>query len=522
MRRWLVLFSCLMLLPLNPAQAEVEDLVWWVEYDWTEVDNAADSLVGISIGELVGMVEDAADGTEIELDLQYSLEGKTYLYSRHSGGGNTTVEGGDGVLYHTDVRVTDYAIRHATRATATAISVWDGSKASYDMTASASSTQTAIIDIRISEFVNNDLEIVMIMAESSGILTVMGEVKADGFVAGKADRIDVDNARINYQASAGWSDFRLTWTPDSPLPLYSALDAVEDGGEIRLGCDYHTSYDNQTLRSCDWIEASYNTTHSYVAVATNIPAGALGLGDYWQKVSISDSFSQEEAFEGNFSNNDYYRKAGKGVLNLSGEEREVAFFESELAAPFGLVHLLSLMPLGQSTDDAFNSLGNETARELEDAQSDYDEEKDRLTPIIEDFQYSTFERELERMMERLEDEEINPELDDYRTRYFFVFDTASNRFLMPVVTYAGSEQGELPEPGLGEEIIVMHGGEGIPGLKSGYSSDNVQFWKVKAMQTAQDIMGSQEEIDEKSMIPAPSWLAAATLCGIAAALRRRG
>jgi hypothetical protein len=523
MRQLVVLFSCLMvLLPLSHVHAEPETIVWWVEYDWTEADAAADSLAGISIQKLVEKIEDAAGSTEIELDIQYSLDGKSYIYSQHTDGGTETVRGGDGVHYDTEVRVTDYAIRHATKETATAISNWGDNKASFDVTASASSTQTAIIDLRVSEYVNSDLEIVMIRGESSGDLSIEGAIKADGFIAGKDDRIDFVNARVDYQASTGWSDFQLTWIPDTPLALYGSLGEVQEGESVRLECSYYANYNNRSLQSCARIEGSYSTSQSYEVTATNIPAGALGLSDYWQKITISDSFTREENFEANFSENDYYHKAGTGMLNLSGKEREVAFFESDMALPFGLIPFFSLMPLFDSFEGTEESIGNGTQREIEDVQRDYDEDKDRLIPIIEDFQYSTFEREFGRMMERFEEEEINPELGDYRVRYLFVYDAASSRFLMPTVTYAGSEQGEFPELDLGEEIITGSEGHFVPGLKSGYSSDSGQFEIVRLMQTAQDIMGTQEELDEETMISAPSWLMVSLLCGFVAVLRRRG
>jgi len=485
---------------------------WGFEYDWSYLDQDTEYLFSVNLEEMVSIIEEAGEKGDMNIEIDYALGGKTYFYNSVEISNSSSlreVTDGSGDKHFVTERITTYTVRHSTFATSSIHIDWGDTKASFDYDLSLESSDLIIIDIEIIEFFNANNELIGADIISNGEFQYTNLMGIDGQIAGRNTSIEFDKTKLQFDLGWTWSNFEASWRLNSPSSIYTTINEAatsEDIDTVVWDCDFWEP-SNETFGDvmyvyddCGQVTGSYDSNYNYDLHLTNFPAEDFGLPSFWNDIRITDDYGDDFDIDttASFYEEFYYNSTKED--DFLGEERTFATFDY---LPMTPAMFMLQYPL-TSSSDVMEEMDIESVidTEVEEAEEDYDSEESDLEYLVDDFDSSNLERDLDRFSEEFQEEMEKLEEPEFRYEDAFLYaiwDTESRAFV--------SYQLDVKEDGNWESMfgpnLDNYEAESLSGMKTHVGSESVERQQeVKEMQTSDDIIGLKSAGEESTTLEA--------------------
>lgn len=515
--RVLVFATFLMLLGsvfLPAYSAEVPtNASWGFEYDWSYLDQDVEYLSSVNLEEIVTIIEEAGEKGGMNIEIDYALGGKTHFYNSVETSDSSSlreVTDGSGDKHFVTERITTYTVRHSSAATSNMHIDWGDSKASFDYDLSLGSSDFVIIDIQIIEFFNANNELIGADIASDGEFQYTNLMVINGQSAGRNTSIEFDKTKFQFDLGWSWSNFEASWRLNSPSSIYTSINEAATSEEIDTvvwDCDFGEP-SNETFGNvmyvyddCGQVTGSYDSHYNYDLHLTNFPVEDFGLPSFWNDVRITDDYGNDfdlntsASFFGEF----HYNSTDED--DFLGEERTFATFDYLPLTPAFFMLQYPLMSSFEVMEEM--DIGSVVDTEVEEAEEDYDSDESDLEYLVDDFESSNLERDLDRFSEEFEEEMEKLKEPEFRYEdgmFHSLWDIESRALV--------SYQLDVKEDGdwksmFGPNLDNLED-EGLSGLKTYVGSESAEKQQeAKEMQTSGDIMGLQSDGEESTLEALP-------------------
>jgi len=282
-------------LPTSVAADEPEPIAWGIEYEYSNINEDIDSMIGIDLQEVFQEVINAGDDAGIDMYIASVTSGSTTIVFEQYDGPMKTLSV-DGVQTDFSTKVTELTVRHGLLDDFAISSDWSDSYGGIDLTLGYDSEQLFNADVVYTEYFDAEMGLHGMDMEMDIEADIEYTFGASGEIMEKRDdesiEFDIElTLGTSYKITNGLLEVRM----DEPSPLYTEMQDLEPGQELYWECGSDESYvdsyyDEVEIRdTCSEHNIHYETETSVLFELTGIPTEELGLppGDF--DLSISDT-----------------------------------------------------------------------------------------------------------------------------------------------------------------------------------------------------------------------------------------
>ena len=360
------------------AEDTVEHYAYGIEYDWSNLDDDATSMTGISIKDVLLDITKAAEDTGFELILAQETTGTSSIIVDQYTGADTTYNFGGADVAATP-HYTQLTVRHGLMADAAIMTEWSDSSASWDVTFTADSENILVMDILYVEYRNADNEMMGAAIDQSmtftqglelgliGTLTSEAYTDDDSGEQHDAASVPLDvsfEVGMTYEILSNHAELVLGEASDLPNAL-KELDAGEsleweclseiENSSTETSTETHTEWDEDTgeqtevsevitrvKNPCESLTGAFSTKTSLNIQVSGLPAEELGYpaGDW--DIDITDSITDSgthDADEIDLQHRFSLEEGSAQTLTIDGESMDVLQADSS-PFPFGFEALM--------------------------------------------------------------------------------------------------------------------------------------------------------------------------------------
>ena len=206
-----VIVALVLLSSVNVSAASndlpVDEVAFGFEMDWSYGEQMIDDTVGIDVESIISMVEEVAlEEGDMNLSASYTYEGQTYFYNVISE--NTEpieIEDANGNEHDVTKKISEMNMRQMTFTSIYFHTDWEDNRASIDVDVELRLKQTFMIDIIITEYLNDDNEFLGLDVESEGSVQIENELVIDANLEGKSSEENLVFDGTKLDLDFGWS-----------------------------------------------------------------------------------------------------------------------------------------------------------------------------------------------------------------------------------------------------------------------------------------------------------------------------
>ena len=285
---------------------------WGVSYDWSELPADIKDMTGLDIDQLLVDIEDAALDGNINLDLEYGIEGYTHYYVTQGPGQSTEIELSNGDDIDVDTIDTTITLRMLVQTTQGMDFDWSDDDVGFDVDLDTNGNNVFVVDVLMSEYYTNDLHFAGMDLSVTGSISLNSGATLDAdFYAGN-DRISFDNTQASMAVDFTIAELTAEWRMAEPSTIYEDIiggdydaihwncdgdrnDAWRNSWTESLGYDVkYTGYysDNGSIIESDHYYSNYDSGTWYIfdnsAESLRLYWGEFRTESYYDRVEIYD------------------------------------------------------------------------------------------------------------------------------------------------------------------------------------------------------------------------------------------
>ena len=510
----------------------VDEVAFGFEMDWSYGEQMIDDTVGIDVESIISMIEEVAlDEGDMNLSASYTYEGQTYIYNVISE--NTEpieIEDANGNEHDVTKKISEMNMRQMTFTSIYFYTDWEDNRASIDVDVELRLKQTFMIDIIITEYLNDDNEFLGLDVESEGSMQFENELVIDANLEGKSseENLVFDGTKLDLDFGWSWEELVYEWRMGAPGDFYNGMHELANEDDLEA-MEYEcgdtdmpsvwTPGDDTIYVEDDCGEATLDFTYgfNYNIHLQNFPNADFGLPEYWNDLLITDDYDcsyggvcddsdpgeGDEYLEDIGYETEAHKKGTYGSDFLTGSNRE--FMETgpvitpnAMSFPIiGMAYIKGVTTMGEALGPVLENEGEQAGEDMEDDEGS----TSTIQGVMEDITDSTFQRDMERIGEGVADEfedgdySIEPQPPFYGGDAKMVWDVDSGHGICWQVDVQTEEDGPMKSmfgPNLGESD--EHEIDGVSyhfGAEAAATQD-----KVADMEDSQDIYITEEEKKE--------------------------
>jgi hypothetical protein len=285
---------------------------WGVSYDWSELPADIKDMTGLDIDQLLVDIEDAALDGNINLDLEYGIEGYTHYYVTQGPGQSTEIELSNGDDIDVDTIDTTITLRMLVQTTQGMDFDWSDDDVGFDVDLDTNGNNVFVVDVLMSEYYTDDLHFAGMDLSVTGSISLNSGATLDAdFYAGN-DRISFDNTQASMSVDFTIAELTAEWRMAEPSTIYEDIiggdydaihwncdgdrdDAWRNTWTESLGYDVkYTGYysDNGSTIESDHYYSNYDSGTWYIfdnsAESLRLYWGEFRTESYYDRVEIYD------------------------------------------------------------------------------------------------------------------------------------------------------------------------------------------------------------------------------------------
>ena len=285
---------------------------WGVSYDWSELPADIKDMTGLDIDQLLVDIEDAALDGNINLDLEYGIEGYTHYYVTQGPGQSTEIELSNGDDIDVDTIDTTITLRMLVQTTQGMDFDWSDDDVGFDVDLDTNGNNVFVVDVLMSEYYTDDLHFAGMDLSVTGSISLNSGATLDAdFYAGN-DRISFDNTQASMAVDFTIAELTAEWRMAEPSTIYEDIisgdydaihwncdgdrnDAWRNTWTESLGYDVkYTGYysDNGSIIESDHYYSNYDSGTWYIfdnsAESLRLYWGEFRTESYYDRVEIYD------------------------------------------------------------------------------------------------------------------------------------------------------------------------------------------------------------------------------------------
>ena len=433
-----IIVTLVLLSSINVSAASndlpVEKIAFGFEIEWSYMEEIAEETAGLEIESIITMIEEAAiEEGDMTLSITLVNEGQTYLYNVISEDDETVeIEDANGNTHDVTKKITEMNMRHYSIQGFNIQTEWSDNRAGIDLELNLKLEQTMIVDIKFTEYLNEDNEFLGLDVESEGSFQFDNSLEIDGILEGKSSNktIVFENTALEVDVGWSWEELVFEWRMGAPGDFYNGMYELANDDDLdflEYECDDNNiptySY-NGTIYvedDCGEAEVDYTYGFNYNVHLQNFPNAVFGLPDYWNDVQITDDYDcgygdscdDSEGVGDEYLENIGYEtraeKLGTEIDDfLTGSNRE--FMETgPVIVPNTMVfpiiagaYLYGASAMAESLGPTMQSEGEQAAEQSQDNETGGD--SSTIEGVMEDIMESALPRDMGRIRDGVVDE----------------------------------------------------------------------------------------------------------------------
>ena len=222
---------------------------WGVSYDWSELPADIKDMTGLDIDQLLLDIEEAALDGNINLDLEYGIEGYTHYFVSQGPGQSTEIELANGDDVDVDTIDTTITLRMLVQTTQGMDLDWSDDDVGFDIDLDTDGNNVFIMDVMMSEYYTDDFHFAGMDLDVTGSLSLnSGATLNAEFYAGN-DRISFDDTRASMSVDFTIAELTAEWRMEEPSTIY---EDITSGNHDVIHWDCDSYYDEATRNT--WVE----------------------------------------------------------------------------------------------------------------------------------------------------------------------------------------------------------------------------------------------------------------------------
>ena len=239
---------------------------WGVSYDWSELPADIKDMTGLDIDQLLLDIEDAALDGNINLDLEYGIQGYTHYYVTQGPGQSTEIELSNGDDVDVDTIDTTITLRMLVQTTQGMDFDWSDGDVGFDVDFDTNGNNVFIMDVLMSEYYTDDLHFAGMDLSVTGSISLDSAATLDAdFYAGN-DRISFDNTQASIAVDFTIAELTAEWRMQEPSTIYEDITGG-DYDVIHWNCDGGYEFGEASRNT--WSESLGYDVKSTGAVSNN-------------------------------------------------------------------------------------------------------------------------------------------------------------------------------------------------------------------------------------------------------------
>ena len=264
-----VIVALVLLSSINVSAASndlpVEEVAFGFEMNWSYGEQMTEDMAGIEIDSIISMIEEASvEEGNMNLTIDYTNEGQTYLYNVISGdGGTVVIEDANGNDHSVTKRITEINMRHFSIVGVDIHTDWGDNRASIFLDLTLSLEQTFMVDMKFTEYLNDDNEFLGLDVESEGSFQYDNSLGIDGALEGKSSEefLMFDNTALDVDFGWSWEELVFEWRMGAPGDFYNGMYELANEPKFFYSQEYGdhmVEYDEKLLLALEKFIQSLN------------------------------------------------------------------------------------------------------------------------------------------------------------------------------------------------------------------------------------------------------------------------